>query len=312
MLDSYVRWGEPEPLVQKGAEIFEHTLDQLDSIAWDEFVKRVLPHSCMKDGTYGWRQYYSHLNEARGYVLLKNRRYSNIHFLPESGKERGAKSAEIIGGSSDSFAIVEVKTINLSNDEIERTRKRLDPTFSVAKKMGKELRPGDIKDVQAFAKKLIGRSDPVSAWLLAQLDKQTQESLVNLADDTKQAESKLVDDLNKIIKGPCIYEKERFREVCPHFQDLTRYLFRDQFADTVCLNRCLLDDAYPEELSKWSSCMSVVELGFRQDAPIPAKLKEKMEKTIETAQGQITGTLERLPIADFSKRDVIPSHSTAP
>ena len=61
-------------------------------------------------------------------------------------------------------------------------------------------------------------------------------------------------------------------------------------ANVACLNRCLLDDAYPEELCKWSKYLSVEV--YRPNMPLPVKLLEKLEGTIETAGHQIEETIK--------------------
>ncbi len=108
--------------------------------------------------------------------------------------------------------------------------------------------PGDIRDVDAFLRKVQAKSDPISKFLL-------DSGLTNHMDAAPPAkggadylESLLVTNLNKIIAGPSLYDSNRFegihlrpatvelRRQNPHGQDLTR------------LNRRLLEDAYPAEL----------------------------------------------------------------
>jgi hypothetical protein len=298
-LGSYIRRGETNPQYQADATKLEGILIQLDSDAWEQLVNKVLPETCNKDKNYGWRQFWNLLNEAYGYALLKSRGCAKIEFIPEpkpTKKGKTEKFADLRGNSPTSLAILDVKTINLSDDEIERNQRRNDPSFHVTEKIGKRIRPGDVKNLPIFVAKLVQQSDPVSAFLWAQFDKPTQEVLAKFVNDAKQAESILVENLNRIVKGQCIYEEKRFANVRDRFQPMTEDILEGhiQLLGFECLNRCLLDDAYPQEISRWSSCVSGVEV-FCPNSPTPAMLKKKLEGAVKTAFTQIETTLKRIP-----------------
>ena len=219
VIAGYIEWGKREPLVQKDAELLVANLSRLAPKAWKDLIeKKVLQYSCSKRGSIKRRQFWNHLNEVSGYLLLAERGYSEIDFIPETDAER----ADLVG-NFPKRVILEVKTINRSNDDIERDRKRNDSTFSARKKEGRHERRGDIIDLCAFAKKLSQKSDEISTFLWGQLDKPSQELLANYVSDTEQVESKLVKNLNRVIQGNCIYEKERFRDV--RLQPKTKYLW---------------------------------------------------------------------------------------
>jgi hypothetical protein len=287
----YIERGNRDPLVQKDAELIEANLSQLDSNAWKDLVEKVLRNSCSKRGSIEREQFWDHLNEVRGYLLLAERGYSEIDFIPETDEER----ADLVG-KFPKRVILEVKTINRSDDDIERDRKRNNPTFLATKKVRGHERRGDIIDLFAFAKKLRQKSDPVSTFLWEQLDKPTQELLDNYVSDTEQLESKLVQNLNRIIQGSCIYEIERFRGI--HLRVITEDLLDSQETCHVCcLNRCLLDDKYRQELSSWWESVGHFVAAPTSDvpAPIPDKLLKKCEKRIEKARSQIETTLKSIP-----------------
>lgn len=285
VLAGYIEWGKIEPLVLIDAELLHGKLARLDSVAWEHLIKKVLPYSCSKRNDRGWQQFWDHLNESRGYVLLADRSYSKIRFI-ECGN---GQSAELVGESPDSRAILEVKTINRSDDDLKRN----DPTFWV----GKSGRAGDIKDLLAFVNKLRNKSDPVSAFLWEQLDRPDQELLANCqptSSDIKRLDLILVQFLNKIIKGACIYEKDRFRHVV--LRTITSgYMDENpQGTGLVYLNRWLLEDAYTNELAKLPSLV----VNIRPDMPVPPKFMEKVEKAIKAARNQITATLKHEPPVD--------------
>ena len=189
----------------------ENILEQLDSDAWDILIGKVLPYSCSKDKSRVWQNFWNHLDESRGYVLLKERGYSNVKFIPPPKNKKGKSEqfADLEGKTLASRAILEVKTINRSEDDLHKH----DPIFWVGRKgeNGKSRRAGDIKNPLAFANNLRNKSDPVSAFLWEKLDSSDQESLANCQptpSEIEQMDSILCRFLNEIIKGDCIYEKE--------------------------------------------------------------------------------------------------------
>jgi hypothetical protein len=115
-------------------------------------------------------------------------------------------------------------------------------TFSVA----------DLKDLAHFAWKLMLPVGPVSAYLKGMLSKTTLQTLSNYVDsgsDPGAVETSLVEDLNKIISGQLIYDRKRFAGV--NLRPQTRhFMSRDlKGEDLSGLNRLLLEDAYPREIS---------------------------------------------------------------
>jgi MscS family membrane protein len=108
----------------------------------------------------------------------------------------------------------------------------------------------DLFDVPLLAAKL-QEAAPVARYLLGRLSAPTQELVSNYTggSDAELREA-LVQDLNAIVLGPSIYDEDRFSEV--ELRQQTRELLdRDpEGEDLARLNRLLLEDAYPQELSK--------------------------------------------------------------
>jgi hypothetical protein len=284
----------------------EKLLAQLkqDANAWQQWLNKVVaPEAEYRDTTwqedkvYGWRHFWNLFNEVRGYALLKTRGYEEIEFLnpPEFKKGKVKKFADLKGNSPSSLAIMDVKTINLPNDDLEQSKRRIAPSLRVTKKMGKEMRSGDIRNPYCLATKLLQHSDPLSDFLWGQFDKPTQESLARFVNEFSRAESILVENMNRIIKGPCIYEEKRFADVRNSFQPITQDLLEGviELPTFECLNRCLLDEAYSEEIRRWSTCVSGVEV-FAPDPPMPTKLIMKSQGQINVGREQIKSTLEHM------------------
>jgi len=116
------------------------------------------------------------------------------------------------------------------------------------------LLAGDLKDLPAFTLKLFRQADPVSRFIHQTLSDPTRQTLA-AAHEAGQYPSELqvalIHGLNAIIKGPSIYETARFATVAlrPETREL---LERKPDAVRGCgrLNRLLLEDAYPADLSR--------------------------------------------------------------
>ena len=121
----------------------------------------------------------------------------------------------------------------------------------------------DIADFAALAKKLRDRTDAVSAFLDGQLDDKVQTGLRAdfTAVDTKAARSALAKDLTRIISGASLYETSRFQNVQLRPETQTLLQQPQQGRDLIHLNRMLLEDAFPSELSKCPSTGWMVKDG---------------------------------------------------
>jgi GPH family glycoside/pentoside/hexuronide:cation symporter len=142
------------------------------------------------------------------------------------------------------------------------------PTFSV----GNVNTIASIADVSSLASKLNTPTNAISSYLKDQLSGQTVTTLV--ADQTSVSarsatELALVQDLNKIIAGPSLYDTNRFANVL--FGSNTKELLKKQNPgeyDLQSLNRFLLEDAYPSEISKQHNQPSEAKQGFRASSGI--------------------------------------------
>jgi transglutaminase-like putative cysteine protease len=112
-----------------------------------------------------------------------------------------------------------------------------------------------LKDFPALANRLIRQSDPVSVFVWQKLSPEEQLQLKNhepSGPSLKPALEAMIQALNGIIEigEPGIYERKRFQDVS--LRPETSYLVSQNptGADLSRLNRLLLEDAYPAELSK--------------------------------------------------------------
>lgn len=111
--------------------------------------------------------------------------------------------------------------------------------------------PADFKNVPDLVQKLKQHADPVSAFLYTNLSQPTVQALdQNAGGDLAGLENGLSADLTRIVNGPSIYDQQRFSGV--KLQQTTTQLLAQnpQGEGIVQLNRCLLQDAYPDEILK--------------------------------------------------------------
>jgi uncharacterized repeat protein (TIGR04138 family) len=120
----------------------------------------------------------------------------------------------------------------------------------------------DFKDLPAFAACLAQPLEPLSRFLAGELSQSTLQSLTRPTADLGE---NLAADLNRIIAGGLIYEKERFAVVS--LSRPAKCLLGRKLAGThlARLNRLLLEDAYPREIVKSHGVLAKTEEDSRAD-----------------------------------------------
>ena len=123
---------------------------------------------------------------------------------------------------------------------------------------------GTVTNLPAFAKKIMDKSDPVSAFLHAQLDDTNRAKLADYLPTNANAgafRSAFAKALNAIIAGAPIYDVSRFQQV-PLRPETRALLGRNpQGLELTRLNKLLLEDAYPKEIAQSSLAGWVVKDG---------------------------------------------------
>lgn len=97
----------------------ESFLQRLGPKAWEKLRCKALPYLTVDHPTRGYEQLFSALDEARGYALLADQGYERIEFIEADKSKRGGKQLpDLIGFKRGSAAILEVKTINESDNNL--------------------------------------------------------------------------------------------------------------------------------------------------------------------------------------------------
>jgi hypothetical protein len=123
------------------------------------------------------------------------------------------------------------------------------------------LSEGDITNLVSFAAKLKqpSPSDGVSQYLSTALSPATRKLLSNYAGGRDSPlQQALVDDLNQVIQAGPVYDAQRFAGAKLSPQTLSLLAQNPQGEDLIRLNRMLLLDAYPLELTKSRASWSPV------------------------------------------------------
>ena len=107
---------------------------------------------------------------------------------------------------------------------------------------------------QSFAQRVSEQGDPISAWIWAKLRPASQTTLDLLRDKrhpTKLQKKELAENFNELMAMPDVYDDTRFADIELRSETeklLERVLQKEE--ERLYLSRLLLEDAYPDELSR--------------------------------------------------------------
>jgi len=121
----------------------------------------------------------------------------------------------------------------------------------------------DITDLKALVKRLNEKADGVSAFIAGRLDADAIAGLASASlspTNSGRYQALLIIGIRRIVQGPSIYEKKRFEKI--KLGEVTTALQKrnPQGADLIRLNRLLLEDAFPKELSPDAGRFVTLEL----------------------------------------------------
>ena len=129
---------------------------------------------------------------------------------------------------------------------------------------------GDVTDEKEFAKRLTEGADAISRWLGEQLGEPLRNAVrsrMNEEVNSPELQAQLVNRLNAIISASTIFDAERFKGVTLRKEARELSELRDvrQGDEIVQVNRALLEDAYPGEISRFQLDAAMQE--FRRKLP---------------------------------------------
>lgn len=103
-----------------------------------------------------------------------------------------------------------------------------------------------------FFEKLINPEDPISRFLKFQFSEETIEILnkYNNNPNITDVKEKIIEELNLIIRGKCLYNEQLFNNIELTEQTLLLIKNNPRGSDLMRLNRLLLEKVYPNEILK--------------------------------------------------------------
>ncbi len=104
-------------------------VNRLDENAWDFVKNEVSSDMNQHSDNRGWTQLFNKLNEVKGYIYLTDMGCVKVRFIPTS-KKQNVETPDLRGEKDNETYLCEVKTINKSDYEIDRVKKRLDKSIS--------------------------------------------------------------------------------------------------------------------------------------------------------------------------------------
>ena len=133
---------------------------------------------------------------------------------------------------------------------------------------GSVFNRADLKNPARLIASLRDPGLPLAKFLWSQFSAPAQRRLSKAPMSSAVPESlqdTLVEELNRILSGPCIFQKRRFAQVS--LKKKTRRLVEDNLRDedVALLNRLLLEDAYPREFGKRTTQSKTIELSRGND-----------------------------------------------
>lgn len=104
----------PLPLMEE-----ERRFARLDPASWDILRDKAALYVSIDDPRRNYQQLWNTLDEARGYIFLAEQGYDRIEFIkPEKSKKAGKRLPDLVGYKAGLKAVLEVKTINESQDNL--------------------------------------------------------------------------------------------------------------------------------------------------------------------------------------------------
>ncbi len=126
-----------------------------------------------------------------------------------------------------------------------------------------QLRPEDFDYGARFVMTLREAKDPVSAYLKARLSPETRAQIERYQasyEPDRALRQAVVDDLNRLLQGECLYDRERFAAIPISRETAKLVERRPEGTIGLWLNRLLLEEAYRDEIAPPSKAVDFVRL----------------------------------------------------
>jgi len=135
-------------------------MQRLDEDAWKHLAEQALPWVTRKERQRQWTQLFNHLYEAFGYEWLADNGYTSIRFIDRRDKE-SKQTPELWGKSPISTALLEVKTINISDQDVANRAGQPPPVLNLAAPLPEGLKRKLADDIAKAREQLMTFEGPV-------------------------------------------------------------------------------------------------------------------------------------------------------
>ncbi|MDB6028302.1 MAG: hypothetical protein JWM68_4525 [Verrucomicrobiales bacterium] len=145
--NNYFNFNDLFPIAYIAAGAFaeiERMLTKLDRESWEKLREKALPYIVKNSPRRGYHQLFNVLNEARGYVWLTDQGYSEVTFL----EDRTGKSPDLLANNCGSTAILEVKCVNQSDDDINQQVIQEHKTIKVEPKLSENFKTRILRSIR--------------------------------------------------------------------------------------------------------------------------------------------------------------------
>ncbi|MDT5124058.1 MAG: phospho-N-acetylmuramoyl-pentapeptide-transferase [Acidobacteriota bacterium] len=127
------------------------------------------------------------------------------------------------------------------------------------------LRVGELRDSSSLSIKLRDKRDPLSEYVASQLSPEMQQTL-KVYDGTSPLpeadQRRLIDELNGLLRGPSLYDEQRFAQVRLTDEAQKFIKLNPQGENLIRLNRVLLEEAYSAEIARTTKYSWNVNIPF--------------------------------------------------
>jgi hypothetical protein len=171
---NYFDFKELFPIASQAFARSEELFSRLDLKSWEKLREKALPYVVVDDPFRRYQQLWSTLDEARGYILLADQGYEQIEFIePSKGKKHLPQLPDLVATRTDSTAILEVKTINESNENLSPNAEWRHKAITVRPDLAPEFKGKIVSTVEQARKQLDSyphRSDRKIVLLVIRFD----------------------------------------------------------------------------------------------------------------------------------------------
>jgi hypothetical protein len=112
---------------------WENRLRQLDEHSLQQILERIAPilPRCNRSEIRTWTPLFETLNEAKGYEHLLALGYTTVSFIPRQESSHTPATPDVYGNAAFGEALCEVKTVNISKDDIALFWKGQGPCYGL-------------------------------------------------------------------------------------------------------------------------------------------------------------------------------------